>query len=89
MSLRKRVSEVIIGGSAANNPVPLSTANYQFTATELTYVYLPINVKAFHKIYKVYFEVTAMARVDVDGGMMLNPTDYLYMPCPPFCQSGA
>lgn len=89
MSLKKRVSDVIIGGSAANNPIPLTTDNYQFSQAELTFVYSPINVKAFHKTYKVYFEVTAMARVDQDGGMMLDPNDYLYMPCPPFCNSGA
>lgn len=86
MSHILKISEITIGGTGINNPVPLTQANYDLSGSELTLAFRQINVIAFHSVIGVNMQVTSLVQVDKETGMpMVNDNDPVYLPCPPFC----
>ena len=85
MSYRFLISDVVIGGNGANNPIPLSLANYKLSGVELEFVYQQLNVIVLHPQMQVQLQVTGLVQVDEFGRPMINDNDSVYMPCPPLC----
>ena len=74
------------GGTGADNPVPLTIANYNLSAAELAQTLADFNVIALHTVDRVQKQVTAKVVVDpATGRPKTGPNDVAYLPCPPFC----
>ena len=85
MSYKILIGQVTPGGNGADNPVPLTTANYDLDAQESTYPLTQYNVVVYDSIKFVSLQVTGLVMLDTAGRPMVGPTDYVYLPCPPFC----
>ncbi len=88
MLITRRVSEVVFGGTGSNNPVPFGMSNFALSPEDLEYVYQHVNVIVYHRNLQVNLQVTGLVRVDESGQPMVDLNDLVYLPCPPFCQSG-
>ncbi len=84
MSYIIKVSDLTLGGTGIDNPVPLTLANYQLADWELDLILVPVNVTADYKGTMV--EVTGMAVWDpVTQKALTGPDDDIRTPCPPTC----
>lgn len=81
MSHMVRFSNLTIGGTGADNPVPLTQANYDLSSAEQKLTYQNINVIVED------LNVTGIAEVNQTTGQpMIGPTDICRLPCPPYCR---
>jgi hypothetical protein len=86
MSHQLKISDIIIGGNAVNNPPQLTLANYELSGGELSFRYRQLNVIAFHKPLQVSLQVTGLVKENEQTGLpMVSDNDPVYLPCPPFC----
>lgn len=84
MSYIIKVSDLTLGGTGVDNPVPLTLANYQLADWELDLILVPVNVIADYK--GSTYEVTGLAVWDsVTQKARLGPDDDIRTPCPPYC----
>lgn len=81
----KLISEVSIGGTGADNPVPLTAANFNFDEAALRLPHQMINISFFDVKLGRILQVTGMVDVDASGNPMINPNNLVYCPCPPCC----
>jgi hypothetical protein len=85
MSYQLTIGQVILGGNGADNPVPLTQANYQLSASEAAQSLMNYNV--IGSMQTVSYEVTGLVLFDpATGRPKLGVNDPVYMPCPPFCK---
>jgi len=86
MSHIKLIGDVTLGGNGSNNPVPLTIANYDLSSQEQAQRLTQWNVIVFHDQLTVNLNVTGLVKVNpATGKPMLDSTDPVYLPCPPFC----
>ncbi|MDQ3015201.1 MAG: hypothetical protein M3R25_00525 [Bacteroidota bacterium] len=84
MSFIYKVSELTIGGDGSDNPVPLTTANYQLSLPELRIPMGTVNV--IISIKGTSKSVTGLAVLDpLTEVPLLGPDDDIRAPCPPSC----
>ena len=85
MSHKLLISNIYEGGTGADNPGPLTIANYHLTAAESALTLTDLDVVAYHVTEHVQKQVTGKVKVDAAGNPMKGPNDVVFMPCPPFC----
>lgn len=84
MSYIYKVSQLTLGGNGADNPDPLTMANYELTDSELELILVPENVIVEYQ--NNTYEVTGLAVWDpVTQKALLGPDDDIRQPCPPMC----
>jgi len=85
MSYKIRISDLIFGGTGADNPDPLTMDNYHLTTAELQFSYINMNIIAPYTTGGTK-SVTALIKLDPrTGDPLVGPNDYAMGPCPPFC----
>jgi len=83
MAYKMQVANLTLGGDGRDNPIPLTIANYRLDSSEqLLFTY---QVDVIAPLDSLTYQVTALARTDQQGRPMLQPTDVVAIPCPPFC----
>jgi hypothetical protein len=80
------VSQVAFGGNASNNPPDYSWEDYRnYPDAQISTLYVRMNVYFFDTKLGVNVQVTALVALNSMGILMLNPTDQVLLPCPPYC----
>lgn len=88
MLITRLMSEVTIGGSGANNPVPFSIDNFDFNEDQLAQSYRDMDVIVYHNRLEQSLAVTGKVHVDSLGNPIVSANSTIYLPCPPFCEEG-
>ena len=88
MLISRKISEVQIGGTGADNPSPFGDFNFQFSPQQLLLRYQNVGAIVYHNRLGVDLQVTCKVQLDSSGNPMMGPNDLIYEPCPPFCQAG-
>lgn len=85
MSYQLTIGQVTLGGNGADNPVPLTMANYQLSASEAAQSLMNYNVIGSSQ--PVSYQVTGLVLFDPATGIpSLGTNDPVYLPCPPYCK---
>ena len=86
MPVFKLVSEVSFGGNASNNPPNYSWTDYRdYPDLDVSILYVRMNIICFDSKLNVNMQVTGLVSLNAQGALMLNPTDKVFLPCPPYC----
>lgn len=88
MLISRLISQVQLGGNGADNPVPFGNANFDFDQNQASLTYRNVNVIAYHNGQHANLQVTGKVHVDANGNPNIGPNDIIYLPCPPYCQTG-
>jgi hypothetical protein len=81
----KLIADVSIGGTGADNPVPLTSSNFNFDEMQLRVPHQMLNVSFLDPKIGRVIQVTGMVDVDASGNPMISANSLVYLPCPPSC----
>ena len=85
MSYILRISQITFGGNGADNPVPLTEANYYLSSEDQKLLFRSTNVIAPGQTGGTK-AVTGLIVLDpITHEPMVGPNDPCFMPCPPYC----
>ncbi|MEO6132632.1 MAG: hypothetical protein ABIQ02_12350 [Saprospiraceae bacterium] len=84
MSHTIKISDLIFGGNGADNPNPLTRANYDLSSAEQLLSFRSMNV-IIPNPQGGTFSVTGLIVLDSGGNPLVGPNDLCFVPCPPYC----